>query len=77
MTDHKSDSHAFNDLERPHPVVADSLGGPEAAPFAVRLGDLWSDFIRASDQARESGAPRKPGYSLPLLDEMRGIHQWD
>jgi hypothetical protein len=77
MTDHKSDSHAFSDLERPHPVVADSLGGPEAEPLAVRLGDLWSDFIRVADQGRDPRTPRKPGSSVPLLDDMRGIHQWD
>ena len=77
MSDHKSDSHAFSDLERPHPVVADSPGRPEAEPLAVRLGGLWTDLIRAADQARDPDASGKPGSTIPLLDEMKGIHQWD
>lgn len=78
MTDRKADSHAFSDLERPHPVVADSVGGePNAEPLAVRLGDLWSDFIRAADEARDPTTSKKGGHAVPLLDDMTGIQQWD
>jgi hypothetical protein len=78
MNDKKSDSRAFTDLERPHPVVADSIGNePVAEPLAVRLGDLWSDFIRVADEARDPDAPRKASSVVPLLDDMKGILQWD
>ena len=78
MSNKKLDSHAFSDLERPHPVVADSIGNePVAEPLAVRLGDLWSDFIRVADEARDVNAPRKAGSAVPLLEDMKGILQWD
>ena len=87
MRNHKPDSHAFSDLERPHPVVADSIGdGPDAEPLAVRLGELWSDFIRVADEARDPDVSRPPsagsiaekaGHAIPLLDDMKGILQWD
>jgi len=78
MSRKKSDSRAFSDLERPYPVVADSIGDtPGAQPLAVRLGDLWSDFIRVADEARDPDAPKKPGSAVPLLDDMKGILQWD
>jgi hypothetical protein len=70
------------DLEKAHPTVVDSLDdasgvGDDAAPMAVRIGDLWSDFIRVADQARDPESPRKSNSALPILDEMRGILQWD
>ena len=78
MSQKKLDSYAFSDLERPHPVVADSIGDEQGAePLAVRLGDLWSDFIRAADEARDPDAPRKASSAVPLLDDMKGIQQWD
>ena len=77
MSDSKSDSRAFSDLERPHPVVADSLGDEPGEPIAVRLGDLWSDFIRVADEARDPNVPRKNASGVPLLDDMKGILQWD
>ena len=76
MSKHHSDSHAFSDLERPQPVVADSVGATEAEPLAVRLGDMWSEFIRVADEARDPTAP-KSGAAVPLLDDMKGILQWD
>ena len=65
--------YAFSDLERPH---------------AVRLGELWSDFIRVADEARdphaagkasarESEVAAKATHAIPLLDDMKGILQWD
>jgi len=78
MTDHKSASHPFDDLEKPHPVVADSVGDTATGqPLVVRLGDLWSDFIRVADEARDPAAPRKSAGTVPLLDDMKGILQWD
>jgi hypothetical protein len=78
MSYKKFDAKAFSDLERPHPVVADSIGnGPGAEPLAVRLGDLWSDFIRVADEARDVDAPKKASSVVPLLDDMKGILQWD
>ena len=77
MSKRNSDSHAFSDLERAHPIVADSVGDShDAEPLAVRLGDLWSDFIRVADEARDPEAPKKSS-ALPLLDDMKGILQWD
>ncbi|HJQ09623.1 MAG TPA: hypothetical protein VJ840_01205 [Gemmatimonadaceae bacterium] len=78
MNDRKSDSHAFSDLETSHPVVTDSNGdAPETEPLAVRLGDLWSDFIRVADEARDPDAPKNSRVAVPILDEMKGILQWD
>jgi hypothetical protein len=77
MSDSKSDSRAFSDLEKPHAVVADSVGDERSEPIAVRLGDLWSDFIRVADEARDPNAPRRSPTALPFLDDMKGILQWD
>jgi|1185.fasta_scaffold483682_2 hypothetical protein len=68
------------DVERPHPTVADSVGdGLGAEPLTVRLGDLWSDFVKAADQARDPEASRESRNqgAVPLLDDMKGILQWD
>jgi hypothetical protein len=65
-------------IETPRPTVADSIGDPsDGTPMAVKLGDLWSDFIRVADEARDPEAPKKPSSAVPLLDEMKGILQWD
>jgi len=78
MSDNKFDSQGFSDLEKPRPVVADSIGNELASePVGMRLGDLWSDFIRVADEARDPNAPRKATSVVPLLDDMRGILQWD
>ena len=74
----KKPSPLFGDIEKPHPTVADDLGDESGGePMTVRLGDLWSDFIRVADEARDPEAPRRPGSVVPLLDEMKGILQWD
>jgi hypothetical protein len=79
MSDHRKHlSHAFSDLEQPRPLAADSVGDDgDAEPLAVRLGDLWSDFIRVADEARNPEATKKSGSAVPLLDDMKGILQWD
>lgn len=71
-------SPLFSDIEKPRPTVADDLGDESGGePMTVRLGDLWSDLMRVADEARDPDAPRKPGSAVPLLDEMKGILQWD
>ena len=78
MSTQKKPPASLSDIEKPHPTVADDLGDESGAePMTVRLGDLWSDFIRVADEARDPEAPRKPGSVVPLLDEMKGILQWD
>jgi len=78
MSTHKKASASFRDMEKPHPTVADDLGDESGGePMTVRLGDLWSDFMRVADEARDPEARRKPGSAVPLLDEMKGILQWD
>jgi hypothetical protein len=76
----RKDPKPFSDIEKPHETVADTFGdGLVRDPLTVRLGDLWTDFVRGADeQPRESQAPpqRSPS-ALPLLDDMKGILQWD
>jgi hypothetical protein len=78
MTTRKDSTEAFSDIEKPHETVADSFGdGLEHEPLTVRLGDLWSDFVRSADEKADADtAPRSPS-ALPLLDDMKGILQWD
>ena len=78
MTERKDLWPLVGDVERPHPTVADSIGGELGAePLTVRLGDLWADFMRAASQARDPEAPKGSTPTVPLLDEMKGIRQWD
>jgi hypothetical protein len=76
----KPDSPLFGDIERPHPTVADSVGdGLGAGPLPVKLAHLWSDFAADADQTREPEVPKdkRSHGSVPLLDDMKGILQWD
>ena len=67
---------SFGDVEKPHETVADSFSdGPRGVPLTVRLGDLWNDD-RAADEPRTPDAPRSRS-AVPLLDDMKGILQWD
>jgi hypothetical protein len=78
MTDRKAPPPSVTDVERPHLTVADSTGDELGAePLTVRLGDLWSEFIRVADEARDPLTPRKSTAAVPLLDDMKGILQWD
>jgi hypothetical protein len=78
MTTRKDSAKSFTDIEKPHETVADSFGdGLVHEPLTVRLGDLWNDFVRGPDERRESGASPRSSSALPLLDEMKGILQWD
>jgi hypothetical protein len=78
MTTRKGLPHRFNDIEKPHPLVAESIGdGPPIQPLTVRLGDLWSDLLRVADEHSDPDAPQRSASALPLLDDMKGILQWD
>ena len=77
MTKLKDLSHLVAEIERPHPTVADSIGELGAEPLTVRLGDLWADFVRVGNQARNPEAPKESTPTVPLLDDMKGILQWD
>lgn len=82
MTNRKDRSPLVGDIERPHLTVVDSIGdelGGELGgePLAVRLGHLWNDFIRAADQARDPEGPKGSTSAEPLLDDLKGILQWD
>jgi hypothetical protein len=73
-------SPIIGDIERPHPTVADSVGGGLGGePVPVRLGGLWSDFVGEPNQARdpETAKDRRSPGVVPLLDDMKGILQWD
>ena len=76
MTNRKDSAKSFSDIEKRHETVADSFGdGLVHEPLTVRLGDLWNDFVRGPDGERDA-SPRSSS-ALPLLDEMKGILQWD
>lgn len=78
MTTRKSVPRPFDDIEKQHPLVAESIGDEAPAPpLTVRLGDLWSDFLRVADEPSDPDAPRRSASALPLLDDMKGILQWD
>ena len=77
MTKSGKSAPIAGDIEKPHPTIADDLGDESGLPVTVRLGDLWSDFIRVADDARDPDAPKRPQSALPLIDGMKGILQWD
>jgi hypothetical protein len=80
MKKRRKHSLPIADIERPHPTVADKPGDELGAePLTVRLADSWSDVLRVSDapaDAERGKEPRTPGM-VPLLDDMKGILQWD
>ena len=78
MTPRKDPTKPFSDIEIPHETVADSFGdGLGSEPLTVRLGDLWTDFVRTPGEQRDPDAPQRSSSALPLLDYMKGILQWD
>jgi hypothetical protein len=76
MTTPKAKTDQFDDVEKPHLVVVEPSGDEAPAPLTVRLRDPWSDFLRAADKRGPSNATRSPS-ALPLLDDMKGVLQWD
>lgn len=78
MTNRKDLPKTFGDIEKPHETVADSFGdGLGGEPLPVRLGDLWSEFVRVADERRDPDAPPRSPSSVPLLDDIKGTLQWD
>ena len=77
MTARRQFPDPFDDIEQPHPTVTDSADGEGREPLTVRLGDFWADFIRAADDARDPEAPARSTSAVPLLDDMKGILQWE
>ena len=77
MTTRKDQPDQFDDIEKPHPLVVEPIGDGVAAPLTVRLSDPWSDFLRVADERSDSDPPQRSGSAVPLLDDMKGILQWD
>lgn len=67
----------FEEIEKPHPLVAESADGAPSQPLAVRLGDLWTDLMRVDDETSDRESPARSSSVMPLLDHMKGIMQWD
>lgn len=65
----------FDDVEKPHPLVAESADGAPSQPLAVRVSDLWTDLMRVDDKRDPESAG--PASAMPFLDYMKGIMQWD
>jgi hypothetical protein len=77
MTTRKDQPEPFEDIEKPHPLVVEATGDGASAPLTVRLSDPWSDFLRVADERGDPDAPQRSASALPLLDDMKGILQWD
>jgi hypothetical protein len=78
MTKRNDLSPLLGDIEKSHPTVADSVGAELGVePLTVKLGDLWADFMRAANRARDPEAPKGSTPTVPLLDDMKGILHWD
>lgn len=77
MTPRKDPLDPFDDIEKPHPLVAESADGAPSQPLVVRLGDLWTDLMRVDNETSDPESTRRPSSVMPLLDHMKGIMQWD
>jgi hypothetical protein len=77
MSTHNKLSKRVADIEKRHATVTDSFDdGLGTELVTVRLGEFWSDLIRVAEQRRDPASSR-PSSAVPLLDEMKGIAQWD
>ena len=78
MRNRKEFPQPFKDIEQPHETVAESFSdGLGVELLTVRLRGFWSELIHAPDAPRDAdAAPRSPS-AVPLLDDMKGIRQWD
>jgi hypothetical protein len=78
MIKRKDRSPLAGDVARSHPTVVDSIGDELGGePLIIRVGDLWSDLVRPAGESRNIESPMRSGSAVPLLDEMKGILQWD
>jgi hypothetical protein len=77
MTTRKDQPDTFDDIEKPHPLAVEAAADGESLPVTVRLSDPWSDFLRGADKRSGPDAPQRSPSAVPLLDDMKGILQWD
>jgi hypothetical protein len=77
MTTRRNHPDPFDDIEKPTLTLAEGFGDRvPSQPLTVRLVDLWSDFLRVSPES-DAAVPPRPASAVPLLDDMKGILQWD
>ena len=67
----------FDDVEKPHPLVAEFADGAPGQPLAMRVGDLWTDLLRVDDEKTDPESAPRSAPAMPLLDHMKGVMQWD
>jgi hypothetical protein len=78
MTNRKHLPKSFGDIEKPRDTVAESFSdGLGRETLTVRLGDLWTHLVRVAEDRRDPDAPARSPSAVPLLDDMKGILQWD
>ena len=77
MTIRKDQPDTFDDVEKPHPLAVEAAADGECLPVTVRLSDPWADFIRVAGRRSDSDAAQRSPAAVPLLDDMKGILQWD
>jgi hypothetical protein len=80
MTKRKDFLKPLRDIEKPYETVADSFidDGLGVELLTVRLAGLWTDLIRPPGESRDDPDAAQPSPpAVPLLDEMKGIRQWD
>ena len=67
------------EVERPYPTVSDSFEDQDSdAVLQVRAGAIWTDFVRLVPEKRDPTArPLRNDGTVPLLDDMTGIRQWE
>lgn len=76
MKNRKDFPKPMADIEKPHETVAESFSdGLGGELLTVRLGALWSDLLRVEHRSDPDTSPSPSG--VPLLDDMKGILQWD
>jgi len=78
MIKRKHLSPHLGDIESSHPTVADSIGDDSGGePLIIQLGEIWSDLVRGAGESREPEPSTRSSSAVPLLDDMKGILQWD
>ena len=78
MRNRKEFPTPFKDIEQPQETVAESFSdGLGVELLTVRLRGFWSELIHAPDASRDVDGPSRSPSALPLLDDMKGIRQWD
>lgn len=66
------------ELEKEHLTVSDSSTSDESEPILpVRAGDIWTDFVRERDEEKYTESRPRQNGTVPLLDDMTGIRQWE